>query len=1465
MTNPSHRDDGAPVADIYRLYCTHCTFGTSVLEKRTTENADKVLGYSVRAASLDDREKIQRVFRAIERLLSYDLPKGTPPTDKLTYDAAKAPRRLVFMPRLNDHQVVGLMSYRSQDTAGRPGSYFGDFLVALTGATPSGDWSAVDCLRLWPAAYTGEIVDQWWCDSEDRVMADEAAGVSPLAPETLSRAGGPGIISDETFISFLSAEFGTSFEDPSQVIPPRWAEISAADRQLLFRRLAQATVDVLKSGKGTVTLVVEPSLAALLFYGVCRILPQRLLAAVGKFPGLSFSTYDPSPDRATTTLVATVCNGPGVDGDLPGEAYKRGFVCNTFVPEFRYGVVSEPGKYVSDMVARSLRNGALPADLLVDYESLGSLKITELESLPDLIDELSGDDKGPGYLRGKGSRKKFPSIGGKTGCAMTAAGRSLCARLMRRHLERSPPPYPIDVLEAAVDWLGDKLTEDWRAQGPLYRALAPVLPTTAEDLEALIRHAGGNLPQEIRDDAVTNVTLSTRELPKVIADEISGGKSSKKPADVLRKVVERLLPDDRIEGILRVTIERQPGAFLRLLASHFDVVASAARLQDRTPLVECLLKKAFPGGTLEPSEKWALLESCVDSLPTPIPDGVWDDPMWREDQIEKAFRRGCPESDEWRRRATAVERWAGRYDEAKPGSSLALLVPKWCDLIVTVDKRMEKGFDEEGNVRSYQMVISKASLLNPSPTPPSKAANECIYLRAAESCGRPDSDVASFREEMEAFRRKRDAAENRKKITDSLWSGLKRTRRSAVRGANRYAIPLAASIAVVAVLAGLLVYVPPYPPTVWPVEKQEQAKQADTPKTPAPKANQRQEVGPPPNMEGPRPPEGSVAIEGSMGTGAAGLQKDPSAGPNDSPPSALPPTGTPAASSPALGTASTQPNGMPAAPAIFPGAVPGGEAKDPIEQIRDAVEKQSHRGQVNANVQRIGWGRDGSPLDVSRIKLSLPKNDTFWSPHNIHVERQGGFWSIQPHIATLNMDGNGMTIESAAGQPSPDALRASLLPLIVSDSGSPQRWTWIERVQSKPVDCPIGVNDPHGVVLPVEIPSVYELRDKATLVVTPRVSNALVEWNPVEPSLGDLVKEEDFLLPPVGSGRAYPVRVRCAFVEARQSQSLLCRLYCDVGYFGVKNGVANTLLKCKKSKKLASGNWVGDCSTLMQASELWGGLAPKEHYARLLREAFRDLEAKASTIVSQKENCVSFLTDSVESRVTSATQQEKGSKPPVSLQDTVNHSFESRMRSLKAVLQTTVDFRRTAVRRLGGDVDIESFPLRPDKNEVSAAVADERLKKRIAEVEAQWRGLFIDDDDAFREWCWSAVCNNAADESSRQIRLLAALWLVVNDSREDCQLQKQGGGGVMEVLRKLPIDLDLALQIRWFPKDWGGSGNEFAKVTPWMARCRVNLGSLPPSPLPKAAAEKKKGASGAGRDGRGAGGNVPGSTGADAP
>ena len=137
---------------IEQVYCTHCTYGTSALEQREGELADRVLGYSARAGS-EDRNALRNDYRAIERFLYYYLPSDTPPEEKQRLDAATAPRRLFFCPSMGRLQMVGQVAYRQYDTAGRLGSYFAHVLFA---DRSEGIWSPLDCLRLWDAPWVQE-------------------------------------------------------------------------------------------------------------------------------------------------------------------------------------------------------------------------------------------------------------------------------------------------------------------------------------------------------------------------------------------------------------------------------------------------------------------------------------------------------------------------------------------------------------------------------------------------------------------------------------------------------------------------------------------------------------------------------------------------------------------------------------------------------------------------------------------------------------------------------------------------------------------------------------------------------------------------------------------------------------------------------------------------------------------------------------------------------------------------------------------------------------------------------------------------------------------------------------------------------------------------------------------------------------------------------------------------------------
>jgi len=96
-----------------QIYVTHCTYGSSAIERRTGENADNVLGYSVRASSLDKRH-IRKVYQKVDRSLTYQLYDDTP-GDQVTILTAlskKVPRRLIVIPESDGRQLVGQICHR---------------------------------------------------------------------------------------------------------------------------------------------------------------------------------------------------------------------------------------------------------------------------------------------------------------------------------------------------------------------------------------------------------------------------------------------------------------------------------------------------------------------------------------------------------------------------------------------------------------------------------------------------------------------------------------------------------------------------------------------------------------------------------------------------------------------------------------------------------------------------------------------------------------------------------------------------------------------------------------------------------------------------------------------------------------------------------------------------------------------------------------------------------------------------------------------------------------------------------------------------------------------------------------------------------------------------------------------------------------------------------------------------------
>ena len=297
---------------IDHLLCTHCTYGSSRLaEARTDEEKARVLGYSVRESSIADSARLREAFRAVERLLSYELPAGTPAEMKRKHSADSAPKRYVFMPEMNGQQILAHVAYRPEDTAGRLGSYFAHLLCEPT----TKPWSPLTCLKAWglsdPAGTAG------WC-GQDR------AEFQPLMPiETIdawaSTAGG--WVNDKAVVRFLKhGDVGADSHGQPR-IPSRWSTaVKGPQRLALLKQIVQAVLD--QKTSPAVILVAEQNVAAILFYAAIRLLPEICRQGIG------FSLYEPDPTRVPVRLVASTTFSPG---QTPGEWFEsKAFVCDTF-------------------------------------------------------------------------------------------------------------------------------------------------------------------------------------------------------------------------------------------------------------------------------------------------------------------------------------------------------------------------------------------------------------------------------------------------------------------------------------------------------------------------------------------------------------------------------------------------------------------------------------------------------------------------------------------------------------------------------------------------------------------------------------------------------------------------------------------------------------------------------------------------------------------------------------------------------------------------------------------------------------------------------------------------------------------------------------------------------------------------------------------------------------------------------
>ena len=280
---------------IHQLYCTHCTYGTSALHRHTGNIKDQPFEYSTRAGSVE-KAASHETFQRFEKMYfrGLPLPSDTPADARQRLTAQSSPWRRLIAAKTAGANLVAHVAYRTSDTSTPPrtGSYFAHLLLHDAIEPTQQSWSLSDALQMWGAT-------EFW-KVEDR-------GDIPHDLDTVSQLSDlPGfgsVINDAKLLCFLTTPANGDFRDepsPKCAIPQRWREKPVEKRLALFTALFHSVATLNLDRRERLLVAVEPSLAALLFYGVLRLLPRQ-----GLVDQLSVSTFEPHADPFSTVLTAT--------------------------------------------------------------------------------------------------------------------------------------------------------------------------------------------------------------------------------------------------------------------------------------------------------------------------------------------------------------------------------------------------------------------------------------------------------------------------------------------------------------------------------------------------------------------------------------------------------------------------------------------------------------------------------------------------------------------------------------------------------------------------------------------------------------------------------------------------------------------------------------------------------------------------------------------------------------------------------------------------------------------------------------------------------------------------------------------------------------------------------------------------------------------------------------------------------
>ena len=246
--------------EIHQIYCTHCTHGTSALERREGEGwPRRMLGYSARRAR-SKRRPCGGITGSWSADIYYYLPGDTPAEEKLLLTADTAPRRLVYLPAAGGLRLLrGQVCYRPI-RHGRSTRLV--FRPCALRRPPRGVGLGPprDCLRLWRV--------RGWVEEDSPhlpFLLPTLSGIDEVLegpPRCHRRPHAAGVFSRRR-------PADSYFDDPAQVIPPRWrgqGPARTAGAGVRAAVLDGACWKATGPGGQSLLLIVEPELATLLFY-----------------------------------------------------------------------------------------------------------------------------------------------------------------------------------------------------------------------------------------------------------------------------------------------------------------------------------------------------------------------------------------------------------------------------------------------------------------------------------------------------------------------------------------------------------------------------------------------------------------------------------------------------------------------------------------------------------------------------------------------------------------------------------------------------------------------------------------------------------------------------------------------------------------------------------------------------------------------------------------------------------------------------------------------------------------------------------------------------------------------------------------------------------------------------------------------------------------------------------------------